>query len=215
MSIPITRRGAALLATAATLLLTGLLAASQAQASTIYACVKTKSGTARVFTKKPKCKKGETKISWNAQGAAGKNGTNGTNGTSGTNGTNGTNGVSALSTLPSGQSESGDYGASSINAAFFTEGVTFPIPLAADIPQSNISWTFTGKGPNCSGPGHASPGYLCIYSGEHTEIEPPLVYNFEGSGRQESGRFGFTLEWESPGPSFRSYDAGTWTVTAP
>ena len=42
-----------------------------------------------------------------------------------------------------------------------------------------------------------------------------LVFNFEGSGKQETGRFGFTLEWESSAPSFRSYDPGTWTVTAP
>ncbi len=67
-----------------------------AQAATLYACV-TKSGTAHVYTKKPKkCKsKKEKLVSWNTVGPAGKNGTDGTNGASGTNGTNGTNGAVA------------------------------------------------------------------------------------------------------------------------
>jgi hypothetical protein len=61
-----------------------------AQASTLYACV-TKSGTAHVYTKKPKkCRsKKEKLVSWNTAGPAGKNGINGTNGSNGVNGING------------------------------------------------------------------------------------------------------------------------------
>ncbi len=81
-------RALAVLAATGALLLAAFAAAPQAEASTLYACVK-KGGTVKVFTKAPKCKKHETKISWNSVGPAGKNGTNGTNGTSGTNGTNG------------------------------------------------------------------------------------------------------------------------------
>jgi hypothetical protein len=90
MPIPLTRRAVALLA--AGLPLAGALAAApQAAASPLYACVK-KGGDAHVFTKKPKCKKGEAKVSWNSVGPAGKNGANGSNGTNGTNGSNGSNG---------------------------------------------------------------------------------------------------------------------------
>jgi hypothetical protein len=87
MSTPPARRGAFGVAIAAALLL-GLLAASQAQASTLYACVK-KNGTAHIYSKKPKCKKGETKLSWNSAGPKGTTGPNGKNGTNGTNGVNG------------------------------------------------------------------------------------------------------------------------------
>jgi hypothetical protein len=86
------RRAVVALVATGALLLAAFAVASQAEASTLYACVK-KSGTARVFTKKPKCKKGESKISWNAEGPAGKNGANGASGTNGTNGTSGTNGT--------------------------------------------------------------------------------------------------------------------------
>jgi len=89
MSALSTRRGTAVLAATGALLFAALLVAPQAHAMTIYACVKKKSGTARVFTKKPKCKKGETKLSWNTEGLPGKNGTNGTNGTNGVNGKEG------------------------------------------------------------------------------------------------------------------------------
>jgi hypothetical protein len=90
MSIPLTRRALAVLAAAGALLLAGL-AASQADASTLYACVK-KNGNARIFSNKPKCKKGEKKFSWNIEGLAGRNGANGVNGTNGINGINGING---------------------------------------------------------------------------------------------------------------------------
>jgi hypothetical protein len=90
MSKPGVRRGTFALAAVASLLVAAFAAVPAAQASTLYACV-TKSGTAHVFTKKPKkCKsKKEKLVSWNTTGPAGKNGANGTNGTSGTNGKEG------------------------------------------------------------------------------------------------------------------------------
>jgi hypothetical protein len=90
MSRPIVRRVTLALATA--LIAAMFAGASGAQASTLFACVK-KSGSAHVFTKKPKCKKGETKLSWNSSGPAGKNGTNGSNGSNGTNGKDGNEGA--------------------------------------------------------------------------------------------------------------------------
>jgi hypothetical protein len=92
MSTLTARRGLLTLAVASALLVGSFAVASSASASTLYACVK-KSGSAHVFAKKPKCKKGETKLSWNSNGAAGKNGTNGANGSNGANGTNGKEGA--------------------------------------------------------------------------------------------------------------------------
>lgn len=75
-------RGPLALAATVALIVMALAGAAQAQASTIYACAK-KNGTARVYTKKPKCKKGEKLLSWNTTGPAGKNGANGANGSNG------------------------------------------------------------------------------------------------------------------------------------
>jgi hypothetical protein len=86
MSMLSTRRQLAVLVAVGALLLSALSLAAQANASTIYACVKKKTGAARIVNQKVKCKKGESKLSWNTQGAAGKNGSNGANGSNGSNG---------------------------------------------------------------------------------------------------------------------------------
>jgi Collagen triple helix repeat (20 copies) len=78
---------------ASTLLLSGLAAAPQAGAATLYACVKKKGGTARFVNARTNCRRGETKLSWNTQGVPGRNGSNGKNGAAGKNGTNGKNGA--------------------------------------------------------------------------------------------------------------------------
>jgi hypothetical protein len=93
MSRP-TVQPAALPVTIGALLMAALVLPPQVGASPFYACVK-KGGTAHVFTKKTRCKKGETKISWNSQGPTGKDGADGKNGTNGANGTNGTSGAVA------------------------------------------------------------------------------------------------------------------------
>jgi hypothetical protein len=87
-------RAMAVLAATGALLLAAFAAAPQAEASTLYACV-AKGGNVKVYTKAPKCKKHETRISWNSVGPAGPAGKNGTNGTNGSNGINGTNGAVA------------------------------------------------------------------------------------------------------------------------
>jgi hypothetical protein len=92
MSSSINRRGVTMAAATIIALLATLAVASQATAATYYACVK-KSGAAHIFTKKPKCRKGERKLSWNTVGPPGMNGANGANGLNGANGKNGTNGV--------------------------------------------------------------------------------------------------------------------------
>jgi hypothetical protein len=91
-------RFAPIIAVLAASSLVALAAAPAASAATLYACVNKRTGAARVFTRKPSCRKHETRVSWNTQGPAGKtgvpgkNGTTGKTGPSGKNGTNGTDG---------------------------------------------------------------------------------------------------------------------------
>ncbi len=85
MTTPIIRRSVLGLVIAGALTVAALTAAPPSQAATLYACVK-KNGSAKVFSKKPKCKKGEKKLSWNTAGPAGANGKNGINGTNGKEG---------------------------------------------------------------------------------------------------------------------------------
>jgi len=89
MSTLITRRSAAVPVAAGALLLCVLAVAPQADAGTIFACVK-KNGSARLSTKTLKCKKGESKLSWSTEG---KNGSSGTNGPAGVTGATGPKGV--------------------------------------------------------------------------------------------------------------------------
>ncbi len=83
----------------ATLALAALASSPPASAQTIYACVNKRTGAARLYyTREPRCKRGQARLSWNTQGPAGRNGANGKNGATGKtgptgkNGTNGTNG---------------------------------------------------------------------------------------------------------------------------
>ncbi len=80
-------RGALAIAVASTLLI-GMLAASRAQASTLYACVK-KNGSAHIFRRKPRCRKGESRLRWNTVGPARKNGLKGATGSNGASGASG------------------------------------------------------------------------------------------------------------------------------
>jgi hypothetical protein len=70
-----------------------LASSSRADASTIFACVKKHAGTTRIVSKTAKCKKGETKLTWNSQGPAGSRGATGPQGATGPAGTAGLQGV--------------------------------------------------------------------------------------------------------------------------
>jgi hypothetical protein len=89
MSNRITRRGVAVIAAAGALLTVTFVAAPQADASTIYACVKKKSGGVRIVSNKTKCRKSELKLSWSSSGRSGANGKNGASGPQGSTGKEG------------------------------------------------------------------------------------------------------------------------------
>jgi hypothetical protein len=92
MSRSITLRALATVTSGAALLMTLCATVSQADASTLYACVK-KNGNARILTKRPKCKRRESRLSWNVVGPAGRNGLNGSNGAPGSDGAAGRTGA--------------------------------------------------------------------------------------------------------------------------
>jgi hypothetical protein len=86
-------RGLVVLVALTAMLIAAFAAVPQADAATIYTCVKKKSGTLRLVSKSTKCKKGESKLSWNTTGPAGKNGLNGLTGLNGANGAAGATGL--------------------------------------------------------------------------------------------------------------------------
>jgi hypothetical protein len=97
--IVVTRRIGRLCLPTLGLVLVAAVAARTAQASTIHACVKPKSGATRIVSGKAKCHHGEQRMSWNTSGPAGPRGQAGAPGTSGPQGTEGkagTNGAGAL-----------------------------------------------------------------------------------------------------------------------
>jgi hypothetical protein len=219
MSTSLTRRGALLVAAAAVSLFAALATASQAGATTYYACVK-KSGGAHVFTKKPKCKSGESKLSWNSRGPAGKNGVNGLNGAAGKNGTNGGNGtngqnLTSQTPLASGQSESGAFavGSGDSNAGFDGEGISFAQPLPSPIAENhvlyNLAKTTTAQ---CPGMGKAAAGFVCMYESESAFTTFRVARNFNLVANA-ADPFGFSVFFDVK-PGTEGFAAGVWTVTA-
>ena len=67
--------------------------AAGAQAATIHACVKPKSGATRIVGAKAKCRHGEQRLSWSTTGPRGKTGPPGASGASGAPGVAGANGA--------------------------------------------------------------------------------------------------------------------------
>lgn len=119
---------------AAALVIAVLTVPAQAGASTLYACVKKKTGTARFVSARTNCRRSERKISWNTQGvpgsngAKGKNGANGKNGLIGKNGANGKDGASGAN---------GKDGASAGLVAFSDSPVELPLSrhVVATLPN--------------------------------------------------------------------------------
>jgi hypothetical protein len=68
-----------------------LVAAAPSHAATMYACVK-HNGDAHIYTHKPRCRRGEKRISWGADGPAGRNGEPGAKGDPGPRGEAGAGG---------------------------------------------------------------------------------------------------------------------------
>jgi hypothetical protein len=217
MSKSIARPRAALIAAATICLLVMLATASQAGAARYYACVK-KNGGARIYTKTPKCKPGESKLSWNIGGPAGRNGASGKNGANGKNAANGTNGANGASgqnltsqtPLAAGQSESGSFAVGG-NEGLAGQGISFSQPLAAPIAAGNILFNAPKTtSTNCPGVGQAARGFVCIYAAEL--VKATFNQSLNSNLEKGSDKFGFVLYFNAEAKAVAD---GAWTVTAP
>lgn len=91
MSSTIKRRLTIVPVACAVLLLGVLATAPPGHASTLYACVK-RNGDAHIYTRKPRCRRGQRRISWGSSGPAGKSGEPGSKGDPGSRGEAGAGG---------------------------------------------------------------------------------------------------------------------------
>ncbi len=155
-------------------------------------------------------------------GAQGAGGAPGPRGVAGPEGPEGPEGRAAPTQLAPGTSESGVYGigASRSNGDHLALAVTFPTQLPAALPVTNVFYTPASTPvAHCSGPGHADPGYLCIYSSVAEGLATPaLVDPEDGEIGVSTGRLGFGLTWKSTstkGLGEEEQDFGSYTVTAP
>ena len=116
--------------------------------------------------------------------------------------------------LPSGQSESGAFGAGGGNGTggHIGEGITFVRPLAHAIDNSNIVDATTWPRTHCAGPGLADTGYLCLYEAVTNDVG--TGYGYSTALMTDGESVGVILFWPEAG-SGASYAGGVYTVTAP
>jgi hypothetical protein len=93
---------------------------------------------------------------------------------------------------------------------YVAAGLTFTQPLAAalDVVTGHVIETdaFTPV-THCAGPGHADPGYLCVYDRQDAGLTVPATNIHSNTG------FGVSLFWSVTGAN--PYVYGEYTVTAP
>ncbi len=139
------------------------------------------------------CKPGESELTFNQQGPIGPQGLPG----------------GVVTTLPSGQSESGVWGAAESTSGFVAP-ITFPIPLAAGLPLSALHFMAGATSSSCPGVGHAAAGQLCVYGGNP---DLPFAGFIDPTGGGGAAAYGVDMLFFS-GTSTAS-SAGSWTATAP
>jgi hypothetical protein len=117
--------------------------------------------------------------------------------------------------LPSGQSESGAWGVGDSSSGEFVP-ITFPIPLAAGLPAANLHFMGTSTSVQCSGPGHAAAGHLCVYAAPGRNDFTFDFFDDPVTGFNDSNAAPFGVNvYLFAGASSTDAAAGSWTVTAP
>jgi hypothetical protein len=127
--------------------------------------------------------------------------------------------ANGLGTLPSGRSESGVWVATSgseSGADWATDSINFPVPLASSLNSTHTVFVPGASATHCSGPGHADPGFLCVYVGESANVTFYGILNPGGGGTST----GFGADPTGAAIYFTAtaagnYADGQWTVTAP
>lgn len=120
--------------------------------------------------------------------------------------------VKGLTTLRSGKSESGLFTGGGSASGWIGLSIMYPHPLANAISDNNVIETGSTTA-HCAGPGHADPGYLCLYNYDNSGINISDVYSNDGYNFPVGeGKLGVDLYWIT---YVSSYVGGSWTVTAP
>jgi collagen type I alpha len=158
-----------------------------------------------------------------ATGATGPTGKTGVTGVTGATGTTGATGVSGFTdTLPSGKTETGTWVTQGTGESL--AAISFNIPLAADISETNVKLVEDGATPpaECdngagtapsAGNPEADPGFLCIFEGASTEGFTLLAtFKPEAGFSGGAGKTGAILDVES---ATFSQGGGSFAVTAP
>jgi hypothetical protein len=123
-------------------------------------------------------------------------------------------------TLAPGRTETGVFSvggpAYTANATFLSP-VTFPIPLAAELPYDHTIYVTGSSATHCPGRGHADRGYLCLYelynyTGFTTSpkiVKPTSTVLIDGGAARE----GFMLDATADGTYQFVAAWGSWAVT--
>ena len=217
---PITRGQTACMGALAALL-AALAVAPSADAATYYACVAKKGGAIHLVGKRTKCRRSETKISFNSSGLNGRNGLNGNNGSAGKNGANGTNGTNGINSgegpLASGKTEVGTYASWGIGGGYLGTSVTFRIPLGSGLDATHVHFLPKGSAPSAECPGSgespaAASRNLCVYeTGVGAATFGKIFPQSTGAG-DGSDPYGFGI-WFTTSGTGGAWEYGTWAVT--
>jgi len=118
-------------------------------------------------------------------------------------------------TLPEGESETGVWGVSATGFSFELAPISFPIPLANDLPEANVHFNAAGYegAPGADCPGKASEpkaqmGHLCIYTHAMTNF---AYAPFNGFPEVQNGGAGVVVAFASTEIGSAH---GSWAVTA-
>jgi hypothetical protein len=222
------------------LVATGItFAATSGSSGTLSGCASKKTGALRILTSKHKCGKGESSLSWNAQGPPGATGATGAvgapgapgapGGPAGAKGATGATGATGpagplLKTLPPGESEAGVWGDDgtepSTSAVTVSTTINYPIPLAAGVtPEVRpVAATPNANCPGTTAAPRAAAGFLCVYIGDVAGVTASSVntYNPETGSSSTDSPYGAQVYFPSNGsanPDF--FASGSWAVTAP
>lgn len=204
------RATAALIATGG-MLLAASASAPNAEASTIYACVK-KDRILRVSTRRPRCRYGAMLLSWNKVGPSGRNGANGKTGPAGKTGATGKTGAGGVAGAPGQPQQAVKFAASlavgaAPSALFSADGIAYT--LSCNSVASQVVGAVDAGGATAQSYGQASFGRP---SGEEAEPgDPKSEALVQALGKASAPIASTTSAAENTAKSVEQY--GVWTVT--
>lgn len=204
-------RATAALAATGGMLLAACASATNADASTIYACVK-KDRILRVSTRRPRCGHGATLLSWNRMGPTGRNGASGKTGPAGKTGATGKTGAGGAAGAQ-GQPQQAVKFAAGLTAGgapaalFSADGLAYT--LGCNTVASQVVGAVDAGGATAQSYGQASFGRP---SGEEAEPgDPKSEALVQALGKASAPIASTTSAAENTAKSVEQY--GVWTVT--